>query len=53
MSLIGNQYFEDGSKPTATQLNTVYDSVVGDDVEDDNAQVDWANREHFSTSHRS
>lgn len=52
MSLIGNQYFEDGSKPTATQLNTVYDSVVGDNVEDDNAQVDWANRAHFSTSNR-
>ena len=52
MSLIGNQYFDDGSKPTAAQLNTVYDSVVGDDVKDANAQVDWANREHFSTSNR-
>lgn len=52
MSLVGNEYFDDGSKPTAAQLNTVYDSVVGDNVEDANAQVDWANREHFSTSNR-
>ena len=52
MSLIGNEYFDDGSKPTAAQLNTVYDSVVGDNVEDANAQVDWANRKHFSTSNR-
>ncbi len=52
MALVGNQFFGDGSKPNASELNTVYDSVAGGSVADDNAQVDWANRAHFSTNNR-
>jgi hypothetical protein len=52
MGIIKNQYFDDGSKPTAAELNAVYDSVAAGSIEDVNAQVDWANRYHFSTSNR-
>ena len=36
MGRITNQYFGEGQAPTAPQLNAVYSSVAGDDVEDVN-----------------
>tara|TARA_R100000805_G_C3613741_1_gene114813 strand:- start:680 stop:1348 length:669 start_codon:yes stop_codon:yes gene_type:complete len=52
MALVGNQFFGDGSKPNASELNTVYNSVASGNISDDNAQVDWANRAHFSPNNR-
>jgi len=50
MGRISNQYFGEGQAPTAPQLNAVYDSVAGDDIEDVNLDTEWAQREHFSSS---
>jgi len=50
MGRITNQYFGEGQAPTAPQLNAVYSSVAGDDVEDVNLDTEWAQREHFSGS---
>lgn len=50
MGRISNQYFGEGQAPTAPQLNAVYDSVAGDDVEDVNLDTEWAQREHFSST---
>jgi len=50
MGRITNQYFGEGQAPTAPQLNAVYSSVAGDDIEDVNLDTEWAQREHFSGS---
>lgn len=50
MGRITNQYFGEGQAPTAPQLNAVYSSVAGDDVEDVNLDTEWAQREHFSST---
>lgn len=50
MGRITNQYFGEGQAPTAPQLNAVYSSVAGDDVEDVNLDLEWAQRKHFSGS---
>lgn len=50
MGRIGNQYFDAGQAPSATELNTVYDSVAVDSVEDVNLDTEWAQRKHFSPS---
>ena len=50
MGRITNQYFGEGQAPTAPQLNAVYSSVAGDDVEDINLDTEWAQREHFSST---
>jgi len=50
MGKIGNQYFNGGEIPSASQLNAVYDSVAGDSVENVNLDTEWANRKHFSSS---
>lgn len=47
MSIVGNQYFEAGQKPTASELNAVYDAIDTDTLDADNLDVEWANREHF------
>lgn len=50
MGRITNQYFGDGEAPSAADLNAVYDSVAGDDVEDVNLDTEWAQREHFNST---
>jgi hypothetical protein len=50
MGRITNQYFGEGQAPTAPQLNAVYSSVAGDDIEDVNLDTEWAQREHFSST---
>lgn len=50
MGKITNQYFGDGEAPSAADLNAVYDSVAGDNVEDVNLDTEWAQRKHFSSS---
>jgi hypothetical protein len=50
MGKITNQYFEGGQAPTATQLNTVYNSVAGDSVNNVNLDTEWAQRKHFNDS---
>ncbi len=50
MGRITNQYFGDGEAPSAADLNAVYDSVAGDDVEDVNLDTEWAQRKHFNTT---
>lgn len=50
MGRITNQYFGDGEAPSAADLNAVYDSVAGDDVEDVNLDTEWAQRQHFNTT---
>lgn len=50
MSKVGNQYFDAGQTPSATELNAVYDSVAVDSVEDVNLDTEWAQRKHFSPS---
>lgn len=47
MSIVGNQYFEAGQKPNASELNAVYDAIDTDTLNADNLDVEWANREHF------
>ena len=44
MGQIGNFYFEGGHKPTATELNEVYDDVAADDLQAFNLRSDSANR---------
>tara|TARA_R100001086_G_scaffold224174_1_gene142052 strand:- start:3027 stop:3701 length:675 start_codon:yes stop_codon:yes gene_type:complete len=48
MGKIGNQYFDGGVAPNASQLNTVYDAVAGDSINDQNIETDCLNRTHFS-----
>jgi len=50
MGRITNQYFGDGEAPSAADLNAVYDTVAGDDVEDVNLDTEWAQRKHFNTT---
>jgi hypothetical protein len=50
MGKIGNQYFNGGEIPSASQLNAVYDNVASDSVESVNLDTKWANRKHFSPS---
>jgi len=50
MGRITNQYFGDGEAPSAADLNAVYDSVAGDNVEDVNLDTEWAQREHFNST---
>lgn len=50
MGRITNQYFGEGEAPSAADLNAVYGSVAGDDVEDVNLDTEWAQREHFDTT---
>jgi hypothetical protein len=50
MSKVGNQYFDAGQAPSATELNAVYDSVAADSVENVNLDTEWAQRQHFSPS---
>lgn len=50
MGRIINTYYGDGEIPSAADLNAVYDSVDGDDVEDVNLDTEWAQRQHFNTT---
>ena len=49
MGQIGNLYFEGGDKPTATELNEVYDNVAADDLQAFNLRSDFANRSFLDT----
>ncbi len=50
MGKIGNQYFDGGQAPSASELNAVYDSVAADTIQDVNLDTEWAQRKHFSSS---
>ena len=50
MGKIGNQYFDGGQAPSASELNAVYDSVAADTIQDINLDTEWAQRKHFSSS---
>jgi len=50
MAIIGNTYIQAGTKPTASQLNKVYDDMASTTVVDDNTMSRWATREHLNVS---
>lgn len=50
MAIIGNTYIQAGTKPTATELNKVYDDMASTTVVDDNTMSRWATREHLNVS---